>query len=304
MFKKIKSILKNIFHIKRYIAYYQYKYILQSQAATNNKAIINEKLFLDKPVIVSLTTYSNRIHDVHLTIESIAMQTQKANRVILWLDEKEFSLDNLPLTLKLQSQRGLEIKFCNNYKSYKKLIPTLEYGINCNHNITIDDDILYPPDLIDRFSVEYRKGNKNIQCNRAYIIKKRHEKVSPYHKWKLIGNNKENVSGFDIFPTGVGGVFYPNDSFNEEVVNILTFSSLAPYADDIWFKCMTLLNNKSVTLLNRTLDFEDEFFYIEGSQSSGLFHENVYSKKNDVQLESVLNKYPEVIKKIVKCNDK
>ena len=73
-------------------------------------------------LIVSITTYGRRVHQVYLTLESIANQTCKPNKVILWLDENEFSKDSLPLSLKKLCKRGLIVRFCPNYKSYKKLV--------------------------------------------------------------------------------------------------------------------------------------------------------------------------------------
>ena len=98
-------------------------------------------------LIVSFTTYNKRIHDVHLVVESIAQQTVKPHRLLLWLDEDEFTQDTIPLILHKQIERGLDIRFCPNYRSYKKLVPTLQCFPNANI-ITVDDDILYPHDIV------------------------------------------------------------------------------------------------------------------------------------------------------------
>jgi len=62
----------------------------------------------ETPLIVSLTTFSGRIQIVHKTIESLLNQTVKADRILLWLSEEEFNLDDIPEILKLQEKRGLD----------------------------------------------------------------------------------------------------------------------------------------------------------------------------------------------------
>ena len=76
-------------------------------------------------IIISLTTYSLRIHNVYIALESLLNQTIKPNRIILWLAEEEFNEANLPISVLRLKERGVEIRFCEDYKSYKKLIPTL-----------------------------------------------------------------------------------------------------------------------------------------------------------------------------------
>ena len=52
-------------------------------------------------VIVSLTSYPPRIKTVHLTIESLLMQTQRVKKILLWLSPEEFpnKEDDLPSEL-------------------------------------------------------------------------------------------------------------------------------------------------------------------------------------------------------------
>ena len=107
-------------------------------------------------VTVSLTTYSSRIYEIYLVIESIFQQTLKPNKIILWLDEDEFSDETIPLSLKRQQKRGLIIRYCNNMKSYKKLVPTLQLYPD-DIIVTIDDDTICPSDMIERLLKAYCK---------------------------------------------------------------------------------------------------------------------------------------------------
>ena len=56
-------------------------------------------------IVVSLTTYGGRIHEVYKTIQSLFMQSVKADRIILWLAEDEFNPDNLPRILQQWKKR-------------------------------------------------------------------------------------------------------------------------------------------------------------------------------------------------------
>jgi hypothetical protein len=123
--------------------------------------ITSTNYFHEKEVIISLTTYSKRIYDVYLAIETLMHQTMKPNKIILWLAEDEFTLDNIPQTLKNLQKRGLTIEFCKDLKSYKKLVPALKKYPE-DIIITVDDDALYQHDLVENLVNAY-KDNPNLR---------------------------------------------------------------------------------------------------------------------------------------------
>ena len=87
---------------------------------------VSDDLLCEHEVIVSLTSFGKRIYDVHLAIESIMQGSVKPNRIILWLSEEEFKGKPLPKTLEKQKNRGLQIEYCEDLRSYKKIVPTME----------------------------------------------------------------------------------------------------------------------------------------------------------------------------------
>ena len=87
---------------------------------------ISGERLCDNEVVVSLTSFGKRIYDVHLAIESIMQGTVKPNRIVLWLSEEEFKGKPLPRMLEMQKARGLQVEFCEDIRSYKKLIPALK----------------------------------------------------------------------------------------------------------------------------------------------------------------------------------
>ncbi|EOX3438168.1 glycosyltransferase family A protein [Vibrio cholerae] len=243
----------------------------------------------DFPIVVSLTSYSDRIYDVYLVLESIAQQTVKPNRVILWIAENEFSSYDLPETLKKRFSYGLEVRFCPDIRSYKKLIPTLEL---CDNSviITLDDDIIYPHDTIENLIKEHKRYPNAILGNRAHEITFRNGKLKPYKTW-----NKEVSKQSDyIFLTGCGAILYPPNSLHASVMDSSLFMSLCPHADDVWFFIMAKLQNTEIRKAKGRC-FE-QFTQIPNSQDIGLNKLNVDNGGNDIQIKNVLEYFNYQIK--------
>ncbi|MDQ9094141.1 glycosyl transferase [Pseudoalteromonas haloplanktis] len=241
-------------------------------------------------LIVSLTTYAGRIHDVHLVIESLGEQTIKANRLILWLDEEEFTLDTIPLILKSQLARGLEIRFCPNYRSYKKLIPTMEEFPSSNI-ITVDDDILYPFDMIEALCNEHVRNPNCIIGHRAHLMTfdRQSYNLKKYIEWEH--ETKFSEASDNIFITSGGGTFFPAYCFNKNALQSELFLKLAPHADDIWFKAMSILNDMKHKKVDDDRAFASRFLYLKSSQSNALAEYNVFVNGNDTQLKNVVEHY-------------
>jgi len=265
-----------------------------NSALSSKEQIIVAKGVTQTELIVSFTTYSKRIHDVHLVIESIAQQTLKPNRLILWLDEEEFTLETIPLILHKQIKRGLEVRFCPNYRSYKKLIPTLQLFPDANI-ITIDDDVLYPHDMIEMLVKEHCIYPKYIIGHRVHEFTfHQNGELSPYKNW--VHQTEDTSPSLSKMAIGIGGVFYPRNALNEEVFNIEKLTELSPFADDIWFKAMALLNNTKCKKVNDDRDFFNRFLLLPNSQDIALYQENIIN--NDKQLNAVFNYYHLTDKKL------
>src|SRR5690606_34895919 len=139
----------------------------------------------DFHLVVSLTTFSKRIDDVYLTIESLFQQSRKADKIVLWLSKEEFTEDDVPAILRKQCERGLEIEFCEkNLRSYKKFYYALQKYPN-SLILTVDDDVLYPLDMIDQLCRAYRKEPDVVHCQRAHrITLDGNGNVLPYREWE------------------------------------------------------------------------------------------------------------------------
>ncbi len=295
----IKNKINNI--IANNIIYFNEVQHLTNLMLNTNKIGI-DKLFSinNSKVIVSLTTYNKRIYDVYLAIESIMQQTVKPSKIILWLDENEFRPDNIPNSLILQQKRGLEIRFCANIKSYKKLIPTLKNYSN-DIIITIDDDVIYPFDLVERLLKGYYTDPKCIYFTRGHKIRINENGLPlPYREWHIdaIGNQDQcpfakDLRGYDMlsFPTGIGGILYPPNSLHHEVLNENVFMKICPNADDVWFKAMSLINGTYCRQVYIEKPFYEKFLVIQDGQDIALNITNYKNNGNDMQIKAVLQKY-------------
>ena len=281
--KNILKSLRDVKNISGHLDYVSKRNFLENELLNSENSIVDSNR-RNKELIVSLTTYNKRIYDVALVIESIGRQTIKANRVILWLDEGEFKVQNLPVTLKNLSKRGLDIRFCPNLRSYKKLVPTLELFNNADI-ITVDDDIIYPLDMIeDLVTASIKYPNCVVAHHVHKMVYDKKGKLMPYNDW--VKDFSEQIPSYENVAIGVGGVFYPAGSLSPICVEHKLFERLAPNADDIWFKAMSTLNKYKTVRSNTRTGFNSRFTDIPLSQDIALFNSNMKHGENNIQIEN------------------
>lgn len=254
----------------------------------NSIGITNDR-YTSHDIIVSLTTYGKRIYDVAFTIESIMQQSMKPNRIILWLDNS-FKDKELPNSLLRQRERGLEIAFCKDIRSYKKLVPTLCTYPN-DAIITVDDDCLYDFDILEKLITAYLQDPQYIYCTRYHRMTfARANNLKPYNEWEW--RSKDEDASHLNFATGVGGVLYPPHSLDDEVTNEAVFMDICKYADDVWFKAMAIKKGTLVKKVQtRSINSED---YLENNdvQDIGLRQINAKGENlNNKQIKAVFEKY-------------
>ena len=104
-------------------------------------------------VVVSITSWVERIVYVKKVIESIMDNTIQPDRVYLNLSKSEFVNIELPkdLVAYFESDERLIINWVEgeNTKTMKKVFPILQYLDDDDIIITADDDIIFPNDLIE-----------------------------------------------------------------------------------------------------------------------------------------------------------
>lgn len=240
-------------------------------------------------IIITLTSYGRRVKStVYYSIISILKQTIKPDKIILWLDNISWNEHNLPKKIIRLKTKGLEIKFCEDIKSYKKLIPALK---DYPHAvlITIDDDLIYNNKLIERLIIKHKEEPESIISTQArYPEIKFNNSFTPYNNWiDYIPNAKI------VMPLGGSGTLYPPNSFHKDVTNIKLIQKLCPNADDLWFWIMGILNNNKYIVIDKSDQayYSFDTFYQFFHKYSALNHINRKENKNDEQLRNILNYY-------------
>lgn len=294
MIRKLKN---HIFvYIQQFFDELEKKMLFHIRAESLQKLTLNsveqgvcyDPVIEGKQVIVSLTTYEKRFYDVYLTIESILQQTMKPNRIILWLGEemKDFQI---PLTLHKQQERGLEIRYTKDIRSYKKLIPTLKEFPD-DVIITVDDDVLYNHDFIENLVNAYLKEPHCVHCGWAkHLALGDNGKLMPWRDCPKRPEEEIKTSLFNL-PVGCAGILYPPNSLDKEVFNEEVFMDICKYADDIWFKAMSLKASYPCKAICKNLH---NYMYVDNPscKHQGLTLINISKDMNNKQIQAVFDKY-------------
>ena len=117
-------------------------------------------------IIVSLTSYGERLNNLPVVLNTIFTQTLLPDIVVLNLAYEEVLPERVEAYL---NSHNVEINRVPDTKVYKKLIPTLKkYPNDCI--ISIDDDWLYPAQMIEDFiNVHKKYPNNPISGNKVVI---------------------------------------------------------------------------------------------------------------------------------------
>jgi hypothetical protein len=236
----------------------------------------------DSEYIISLTSYGERLETVWLTIQSIFDQTCKFAKVVLWVAHEDKDLINDKL--KMLEKNGLTIRYCEDVRSYKKLIYSVKY-YNDYNIITIDDDVIYPVSYFKKLIHLHEKYPQYICCYRAHEIRFLEKKILPYKEW---GFHSLGIKGpsLKILPVGIGGIVYPAHSFEYEDFDLDVINEVTPYSDDIYFKWIELKKNIRVIKVHRN---KKHFpYYIENTQEHSLKMLNIVSgNNNDIAISNI-----------------
>ena len=240
-------------------------------------------------VIVSLTSYGRRVRQgiVCYSIYSILRQTVQPKRIILWLSETEWNDTNLPRKVAVLRDKGVEIRYCEDMKSYKKLLPAISLCPEDNI-VTIDDDILYPRILMAELAETHKSYPQAIIAPFLYRPLRTTNGFAPYLTWPFDSPEKDTLYHF---PMGGTGCWYPPHSLKREMLDYSLTQQLAPNADDIWFWAAGIANGTLKYRTRRTfvlISFDAIYQFMH--KGSALQHSNVKGKAltNDMQIEATM----------------
>ena len=245
----------------------------------------------DKKIIVSLTSYPPRFSNIYLCLKSLLCQTVMPDKIVVWFgsDTRE---DDLTDEMKSLIQYGIEYRFDqeNNLKPHKKYYYALQQYPE-DIVITVDDDSVYPRNTVESLIKSYLKHPTAVSARRVHKITFDEQgKIKPYERW-LKEYRKETKESNELIAVGVGGILYPPHSLSTSAFSLEDIKTLCLNADDIWLKCMEMLNDTKVVWV--------PCFFAHPPAlgiSTSLWQGNVYGDQNDMYLSKVMERYNLIIK--------
>jgi hypothetical protein len=211
-------------------------------------------------------------------------QTVKPDRLVLWLADEQFPNREKDLTCELLAlqAKGLEIRWCEDLRSYKKLIPALKEFPE-DIIVTADDDLYYQHDWLESLYNEYLSNPRCVCARRACGIKFKNNVfcVGPHYA------NSDFEPTFLNQATGAGGVLYPPHCLHEDIFNVEQIKTLIPTHDDIYFWIMAVLNGTKVKLVKNK---DINFYFLHFAHSHNRIFVNFALKKYRLKLNITKNR--------------
>lgn len=199
-----------------------------------------------KRIIVSMTSYPERLQFVSLTVSSLLRQTIKPDKIVIWLGEEKAGNKNLPPIFDELKEIGVDIEYRPDIKTHTKWYYAFqEYPHDLV--VTVDDDVLYEDKIIEKL---YMSHLSYPECTPALRVHRMRFNDTPalldYDDWIWEYKCKRGTSSFQFFVTGVGGVMYEPDKLCNEVLNLDAIKKYCESEDDFWLTLMTILSKRRI----------------------------------------------------------
>lgn len=251
----------------------------------------------NRKLIVSLTSYPNRIQIVHKVIESLFAQSKKADEIVLWLSTQEFKRRefDIPESLKnLIGLNGFRVEWvCDNLKSHKKYFYALAEKQE-NVIITVDDDMCYGKDMICTLVNSWKKHPYAISARHIHLMFRNGNLIAEYNSWESDIKEYIGKERMDLCAVGCSGILYPPNCAKKRWFDREAIEQIAMNQDDLWLKYNELIDGIPVVYTGKHC----QDILIEESQSSALYYENAIESGNDTCIRQLIylmvDKYSEV----------
>lgn len=245
------------------------------------------KKLISRKVIVSLTTFPKRIGTLSKVLDTIYVQTRPADRIVLWLAENQFpnKEQDVPGDLmQLVADGRLEIRWCEDLRPHKKYFYALQEFTD-DLVVTIDDDLLYPADMLEKLYNSYLMYPNAVSTLRAHLMLiTENNEILPYNEWVKETDACIYEPSMQLLATGGAGVLYPPKLFRQEFFNADAIRQTCLCADDLWLKAMQTVSEVPVVVARHY----EHLHYLPDSQEEALVHANVDQNQNDVQLANII----------------
>lgn len=274
-------------------SFFHYIYRFNSRitkASVNRKKLqygLNQAETRKEKVVVSLTSFPPRFANIHLTLKSLLLQSEKPDRIIVYLGSDSsrelFTKEMLEL-----EQYGVEyhIDSARNLKSHKKYFYAMQEFPD-DVVVTADDDVYYPSNWLSGLLKSYRKFPNAVSARRVHLMKKNGNELAFYNYWED-QCRRVKIPSFSLIATGCSGILYPPHCLKSEAFDESIFRELCFEADDIWLKCMEVLNDIPVVWVK---NWEVDPLDVADSTKGALSSLNVDYRKNDAYLHNVMDHF-------------
>jgi len=241
--------------------------------------------FTRRPVaagtIVSFTAIPPRMRSVHLVVDSLLLQTVLPERIVLYLSEADFPDRSVLRKLEARVGEIFSIRWlATNLGSYRKLVHALT-DFPGKTIITVDDDKIYAARAIESLVATASRYPRHVVFRQGFSVPPRDPGTS----------RRQSIDAgpsFWHFPVGVGGVLYPPGSLAPDVTDSELFLRLAPFADDLWFKAMTLLTRTPAVKADPAGGHDHSLWF---RWSESLSYHNSTLRKNAIQEKALFDHY-------------
>lgn len=244
----------------------------------------------DTVLTFTLTTFPDRIDTVQYTLKSLFMQSEKPDRVILWLAEEEFRGKDLPESIVSFQKIGLEVRFCENLFGHKRYYKLIEEQKDNECIIMFDDDILFQKHVVKRLYNVWKKNPGCIVCDRGQLLtfEKGGEVMNPGFWSTNSGIGLKNPS-FRILASPGGGCLLPPKALHKDACNVDLIKEYALKTGDLWLMFMAVQND---TKILRTYRYHRIFILSELQQTVQLGKEAIYLGRYLQTFKMLCQAYP------------
>lgn len=242
----------------------------------------------NRRLTVSFTSYPARIRFVPAMLSTLLRQTRPANRIVLYLSEDQFPGKEAELTEELrnaQKENRLQIRWVSgDLKPHKKYIYAFREFPD-DIVVTVDDDILYAPELLEQLWQAHLEHPGAVVAGRTHLITlDKNGHPNPYAQWIHCTQGFDAGPSMQLIAIGIAGVLYDPKLFPQELYDEEQIQSLCLEADDLWLKAMELAAGIPVVRATNP----ELIRTIADSQETALYLQNLNENRNDVFLSNVI----------------
>lgn len=220
-------------------------------------------------IILSVTTYPARIWAVQYMLRSIYAQTMQPNKIVLYLSLEQFpnGMSDIPDELvELVNKEKLDIQFRpDDLGAHKKYYYAFREFPN-DLIITVDEDLIYPVDMISTLYESWKKYPKAVHASRTHLIAYDGNEIIPYHEWPVEVDADYGKEQFQVYATTGAGTLYDPSLFKDYLYDTDAIKATYLRDDDMWMKANELISGIPVVTARRFTALN----YVPNSQTNDM----------------------------------